>query len=104
MKKKVDAVLLSNLRETEENLTKHRLTTEAAQTLLLQITFIAYLEDREIIDPDYFKLTFRHGKINNLKDLLNSKTPENLKTLFRKLHHNFKLILSITQIDNIYAK
>lgn len=88
-KTKIDAVLLSNLRETEENLTKHELTTEAAQTLLLQITFIAYLEDREIIDPDYFKLTFRHRKITNLKDLLNSKTPENLKTLFRKLHHNF---------------
>ncbi len=51
-KNKVDAVLLSNLRETEENLTTHGLTAEMAQMLLLQITFIAYLEDREIIDPD----------------------------------------------------
>lgn len=88
-KKKVAAVLLSNLRETEENLTTYGLTAEMAQTLLLQITFIAYLEDREIIDPHYFKLAFRHGKITNLKDLLNSKAPENLNTLFRKLHRNF---------------
>lgn len=55
----------------------------------MQITFIAYLEDRGIIDPDYFKRVFRHEKISNLKDLLNSKDPENLNTLFRKLHHNF---------------
>ena len=88
-KMKVDAVLLSNLRETEANLIKHKLTTETAQALLLQITFIAYLEDRGIIDPDYFKRVFRHGKIFNLKDLLNSKDPENLKTLFKKLHSNF---------------
>lgn len=88
-KMKVDAVLLSNLRETEASLRKHRLTPETAQALLLQITFIAYLEDRGIIDPDYFKRVFRQGGITSLNELLNSKDPENLKTLFKKLHGNF---------------
>jgi hypothetical protein len=88
-KNKVDTVLLSNLRETEASLIQRRLTTESAQALLLQITFIAYLEDKGIINPDYFKHALGHGKISGLKDLLNSNDPEALKKLFRKLHNNF---------------
>ncbi|HEC99775.1 MAG TPA: hypothetical protein ENN18_05280 [Proteobacteria bacterium] len=88
-KKKVDTVLLSNLRETEASLTERKLTTGSAQALLLQITFIAYLEDKGIIDPNYFKHALGHGKISGLKDLLNSKAPENLNALFGKLRHDF---------------
>jgi len=88
-KKKVDTVLLSNLRETEASLIQRKLTTGSAQALLLQITFIAYLEDKGIINPDYFKHALGHEKISGLKDLLNSNDPEALKKLFRKLHNNF---------------
>jgi hypothetical protein len=87
-KKKVDAELLSNLRETERRL--NRLSPEAAQALLLQITFIAYLEDRGIIDHDYFKqAVVGRKKIGCLKDLLNSQDPMLLDALFKKLYDIF---------------
>ena len=86
-KKKVDAELLSNLRETERRLIG--LSSEMAQALLLQITFIAYLEDRSIIDQEYFKQAVGRKGIGCLKDLLNSQDPSLLDVLFKKLYHNF---------------
>ena len=86
-KKKVDAELLSNLRETERRL--KGLSPEAAQALLLQIAFIAYLEDRGIIDHEYFKQAIGRKTIGCLKDLLNNGAPEHLNMLFKKLLKNF---------------
>lgn len=86
---RIDSVLLSNLKETEKRLVKKCLPVEAAQALLLQITFIAYLEDRKIIDADYFKRDLGSNKIQNLKELLDSHNPEHLKTLFNRLHKDF---------------
>lgn len=86
---RIDSVLLSNLKETEERLVKKGLPVEAAQVLLLQITFIAYLEDRKIIDADYFKRSLGSNKILSLKELLDNYNPEHLKTLFKRLHKDF---------------
>jgi hypothetical protein len=87
---RVDSVLLSNLRETEKLLVEDEgLSTDAAQALLLQITFIAYLEDRKIIDADYFRRAIGSNKIHSLKDLLGSHNPEYLKILFKRLHKDF---------------
>lgn len=88
-KNRIDSVLLSNLKETEERLVKKGLPAEDAQTLLLQITFIAYLEDRKIIDDDYLKHAIGSNKILSLKELLDSYNPEYLKTLFNRLHNDF---------------
>jgi len=86
-KKKVDAELLSNLKETQSRLIG--LSPETAQALLLQIAFIAYLEDRKIIDHEYFELAVGRKEIGCLKDLLNSRDPGHLNTLFKKLLQNF---------------
>ncbi len=87
-KKKVDAELLSNLRETERRLIG--LSPEAAQALLLQIAFIAYLEDRDIIDHEYFEQAIgRKEEIGCLKDLLRSQHPAHLNMLFKKLRQDF---------------
>ena len=86
-KRKVDAELLSNLRETEGRLAG--LSSEMAQALLLQTTFIAYLEDRSIIDQEYFEQAVGRKGIGCLKDLLNSQDPMLLDALFKKLYHNF---------------
>lgn len=88
---KIDALLLSNLRATEKELTSSplNLLSESAQALLLQITFIAYLEDREIIDPDYFQEALQGKGIFTLEQLLSGNDPEDLNTLFNKLHDNF---------------
>ncbi len=86
-KKKVDAELLSNLQETERRLIG--LSPENAQALLLQIAFIAYLEDRDIIDQEYFEQAVGRKEIGCLKDLLNSRVPAHLYMLFKKLHQDF---------------
>lgn len=88
---KIDALLLSNLRTTEKELTSEplNLSSESAQALLLQITFIAYLEDREIIEPNYFCEALQANNIPTLEQLLNSNNPDNLYALFAKLHDNF---------------
>lgn len=87
LSRRVDAELLSNLKETQRRLTT--LDSRAAQTLLLQIIFIAYLEDRGIIDQEYFRLALAESRITSLTDLLNNNSPGSLEALFRKLHVDF---------------
>lgn len=88
-KDRIDTVLLSNLKATERLLVNTGLSPEAAQALLLQITFIAYLEDRKIIDTAYFKPTIGSNKNTCLKDMLENHNSENLKILFKRLHKDF---------------
>ena len=54
-KERVDRVLLDNLAESHRLLHKANLPREAAQTLLIQTMFVAYLEDREILSEEYFR-------------------------------------------------
>ena len=54
-RERVDQVLLDNLTESHRLLCDTGLSTEAAQALLVQTTFIAYLEDREIIGAKYVR-------------------------------------------------
>ena len=88
---KIDALLLSNLRTTEKELTSSplNLSTDSAQALLLQITFIAYLEDRGIIDHDYLREALKGKRISTLNQILDGNDPESLNALFAKLHENF---------------
>ena len=51
-KERIDQVLLDNLTQSHKLLCKS-LSSDAAQALLIQTIFIAYLEDRKIITPDY---------------------------------------------------
>jgi len=88
-KNRIDSVLLLNLKETEKLLVGKGLSSDAAQALLLQITFIAYLEDRKIIDADYFKRALDSNKILSLQELLDSCNPEHLNQLFNRLHNDF---------------
>lgn len=88
-KKRVDSVLLRNLRETENSLRNSGLPTESAQALLIQVTFISYLEDRKIIDANYFQEAIDTKGINSLKELLDSHKPKHLNILFRRLFKDF---------------
>ena len=54
-KERVDRVLLDNLTESHRLLHDADLPSEAAQTLLIQTMFVAYLEDREILSEEYFR-------------------------------------------------
>ena len=63
---RIDATLLSNLQETHRKLTRRNLTPATARQLILQIIFIAYLEDRGIIDPEYFQAALNMPDVREL--------------------------------------
>ena len=87
-KERVDQVLLENLTSSHDLLVSAGLSTDAAQALLIQAMFIAYLEDREIIGADYFR-----GAANEQSDsfatLLQSGSVSALKQLFVSLREDF---------------
>ena len=86
-KERIDQVLLDNLTESHQALSKS-LSSEAAQALLIQTMFIAYLEDREIITPDYFKAATRWAA-DSFSSLLAKRDVKLLKSLFATLRHDF---------------
>ena len=75
---RVDKVLVADLTDTEQILVNdQKLDRSVAQALLIQSIFIAYLEDRKILTPDFFKREF---KVNDFKGILEDK--KNLEKLF----------------------
>ena len=86
---RVDKVLLGNLESTVNELIKHDMTFESAQALLMQIMFIAYLEDKEIINAEYFQEATKDNEIDSLKSLLSKGCPEKFAKLFELLKEHF---------------
>jgi hypothetical protein len=86
-KERIDQVLLDNLTESHKLLSKS-LSSEAAQALLIQTMFIAYLEDREIITTEYFKAATRRAA-DSFSSLLAKKDVKLLKSLFATLRDDF---------------
>jgi hypothetical protein len=77
---RVDSVLLSNLLEAFRDM-RDELGGEAAQALLMQTMFIAYLEDRQIIKEAVFQDASR-GSCSNLAEMLEADTPAHFEKLF----------------------
>lgn len=88
-KYRVDQVLLENLEATALRLVENNIRLESAQALLMQIMFIAYLEDRGIIGSDYFSQATGNHKIDSLKSLLNDGRINKFLNLFDLLKHHF---------------
>jgi type I restriction-modification system DNA methylase subunit len=87
-KERIDEVLLENLNASHQALCKARLSSEAAQALLIQAMFIAYLEDRDIITAEYFQVA-THNKADSFSALLETKDVKLLKSLFATLRSDF---------------
>jgi hypothetical protein len=87
--KRVDNVLLTNLKVAERELVRRGLGREGARALILQTIFIAYLEDREIIDHEYFADTLSGQEPSCLRDLLHTENPSLLMRLFERLYRDF---------------
>jgi hypothetical protein len=87
-KERIDQVLLENLTESHQLLCKAHLSSEAAQALLIQTMFIAYLEDREIITPEYFSAVAQE-KLDSFASLLATRNVGFLKSLFTSLRADF---------------
>ena len=85
---RVDRVLLDNLTESHRLLRDADLPADAAQALLVQAMFVAYLEDREIIGAEYFR-DATNARAGNFETLLKSGDVELLESLFGTLREDF---------------
>ncbi|MDO8981330.1 MAG: N-6 DNA methylase, partial [Afipia sp.] len=86
-KERIDQVLLDNLTQSHKLLCKS-LSSDAAQALLIQTMFIAYLEDRKIITPDYV-LAATKNAVDSFSSLLEKRDVKLLKLLFAELRDDF---------------
>ncbi|RWA75341.1 MAG: N-6 DNA methylase [Mesorhizobium sp.] len=77
---RVDSVLLSNLLEAFRNM-RGDLGEEAAQALLMQTMFVAYLEDRKIIKEAVFREA-SGDTCSNLAEMLEMDSPAPFESLF----------------------
>jgi len=94
-KERIDNVLLGNLIESHRTLCGAHLSADAAQALLIQTMFIAYLEDREIISEDYLRAALRRD-IGTFAGLLRAGDETLLKRLFGSLRGDFNGDLFVT--------
>lgn len=86
---RIDRVLLDNLKESHRLLCKDNLSSDAAQALLIQAMFIAYLEDRGIITRDYF-LDVSEGTADGFLALLDKGNVSFIDCFFGKLRKDFR--------------
>ncbi|TYQ24486.1 N-6 DNA methylase [Pseudanabaena sp. UWO311] len=99
-KKRVDRVLVEDLREAEKKLTAKGLKSEVAHALLMQSIFVAYLEDRGILDTQFFHSRFNVNSFTNLLDDISST-----RNLFAWLQETFNgdmFPLSSSSLQNTY--
>jgi len=99
-KKRVDRVLVEDLREAEKKLRARGLKSEVAHALLMQSIFVAYLEDRGILDTQFFHSRFNVNSFTNLLDDISAT-----RDLFAWLQETFNgdmFPLSSSGLQNLY--
>nr|WP_315228382.1 N-6 DNA methylase [uncultured Albidiferax sp.] len=84
---RVDSVLLANLLMAFRSL-KDELGKDAAQALLMQTMFVAYLEDRQIIGETVFRAASQ-DRFATLLEVLGAENTESFEVLFIWLHDAF---------------
>ncbi|BAY89817.1 MULTISPECIES: HsdM family class I SAM-dependent methyltransferase [unclassified Tolypothrix] len=68
---RVDSVLVRDLNEAEEKLTKEKkLERQFAHAILIRSVFVAYLQDRDILNQEFFSSRFG---VDSFNELLNDK-------------------------------
>ena len=85
---RVDQVLLDNLVQSHQLLHDAGLSPDAAQALLVQTMFVAYLEDRRIVGAEYFR-GVSNARAGDFETLLGSGDVESLERLFKALWQDF---------------
>ena len=84
---RIDRVLLDNLKESHTRLL-NGMSAAAAQALLIQSMFIAYLEDRQIVSPEYLRAA-TGGRADSFLAILKSGSVAALDRLFERLRDDF---------------
>ena len=86
---RVDWVLLKNLSVSHRLLREASLSADAAQALLVQAMFIAYLDDRRIIGTEAFQGA-SSGEAHDFESLLDMNDIQSLERLFGTLRDDFQ--------------
>lgn len=84
---RIDRVLLNNLKVSHARLLRG-MSSSAAQALLIQSMFIAYLEDRQIVSANYLSEA-TDGRAERFADILKSESVTALDLLFKRLRNDF---------------
>ena len=92
-KYRVDQILLTNLETTVKRLVSSNLQLESAQALLMQIMFIAYLEDKGIINAKYFSAGTGNSTIDSLVSLLRDGRVSKFNKLFKLLKKSTLMVI-----------
>lgn len=87
-KERIDQVLLDNLNASHSLLQAAGLAPDAAQALLIQAMFIAYLEDRGIVTPEYFAAVSEKSS-DSFSALLETGDVDLFRSFFQTLHADF---------------
>lgn len=85
---RIDAVMLNNLRVGHSRLQEGGLSSEQAEAAMMQTMFIAYLEDRAIINKDYFR-DATEMRYKTWSELLTEGDVPAMERVFRKLRDDF---------------
>lgn len=101
--KRVDAILVKDLTDTEKNLVENNgLKRSVAQTLLIQSIFVAYLQEREILSHQFLLNNFG---FNSFAAILEDKpATENLFSWIKRTFNGNLLSLSSEEIDSVQPK
>lgn len=85
---RIDAVMLNNLKVGHHRLLDWGLSSEQAEAALMQTMFIAYLEDRAIINEDYFR-SATESQYKTWSELLAAGDISAMERVFRQLRADF---------------
>ena len=100
---RIDAVMLNNLTIGHHRLLDWGLSSEQAEAALMQTMFIAYLEDRAIINQDYFR-SATESKYKTWSDLLAAGDVSAMGQVFRQLRADFNGDLFVAPCSFLDAK
>ncbi len=84
-KKRVDRVLVKDLQASEKKLRAAGLEAQVAHALLMRSIFVAYLQDRGILDTQFFRNRF---DVDNFADLLNDTSATSILFEWLKVTFN----------------
>jgi N-6 DNA Methylase len=84
-KKRVDRVLVEDLQASEKKLRAEGLESQVAHALLMRSIFVAYLQDRGILDTQFFRSRF---DVDSFVDLLNDTSATSILFEWLKVTFN----------------
>jgi hypothetical protein len=98
-KKRVDRVLVEDLQKAEKKLKEQGLESQVAHALLMQSIFVAYLQDRGILDTQFFRSRFN---VDSFTDLLDNTLGTRELFEWLQVRFNGDMFSASSSLENSY--